>query len=101
MNIDNHSKTFHTDRRSSITDRMNRIFNSTHQSNKRISLTDGMNSMECESANVNTDALNSVPMQNDSGMLSKLSMMYRRKLALQSRVSLPTGQILPSLFFNS
>lgn len=79
----------------------NRIFDSSTFFKKRISLTDDLTSVECETADMNLDALKSVASAARSDELVKLSSIFRQKIALKSRVTIPSGQVFPSIFFNS
>jgi hypothetical protein len=79
----------------------NRISDSSTFFKKRISLTDELSSVECETADINLDALKSVASADCSDELVNLSSMFRQKIALKSRVTIPSGQVLPSFFFNS
>ena len=101
MQLGKNSNTKFLNRQTFFPSRINRFFNSHTTGKKRVSLTDGLSPAECESANANTDALNSVPSINNTRKLSSLSAMYRKKIALEARVNLPTGGVIPSLFFNS
>jgi hypothetical protein len=101
MQLGKNSNTNFLNRQKFSPSRINRFFNPRISCKKRVSLTDGLSPAECESANVNTDALNSVTGLNNPISLSDLSAMYRKKIALQARVNLSTGGIIPSIFFNS
>ena len=63
------------------------------------SLEDELSEVENETALMNVDALKSVTADGEGKIITRLSSMYRRQLALSARVALPDGQILPSIFF--
>ena len=101
MSIQNYKKN-HSSGISAIHGIVNRMHSLTRRSTvSRLGLTEDLSEIESETASVNINAMNSLSLTNSTAIVARLSQTYRRKLALQSRIPVTTGGVLPCLFFNS
>lgn len=101
MSIQNYKKN-HSSGSSAIHGIVNRMHSLTRRSTvSRLGLTEDLSEIESETASVNINAMNSLSLTNSTAIVARLSQAYRRKLALQSRIPVTTGGVLPCLFFNS